>query len=52
MVMLMYVPLQCGTEAVCMPRKELGDIVCANIAMHGVVYHYTWYKHEHERLTV
>ena len=49
--MLMHVPLQRGIDAVCMPRKAPGDIVSANIATHGVNYHLTWYKHEHERLT-
>ena len=45
-VMLMYVPLQHGTDAVCMPRKALGEIAYTNIATHGVNYHCTWYKHE------
>ena len=51
--MLMYVPLQRGTEAACMPEEALGDVACANIAMHGVVYHRIWYeyKHEHKQLT-
>ena len=46
MVMLMYVPLQRGTDAACMPRQALGDVACTNITMHGVYYHYTWYEHE------
>ena len=39
MVMLMYVPLQHGTDGACVPRKALGDAACANIAMHGGNYH-------------
>ena len=46
MVMLMYVLLQRSTDAACMPRKALGDVMCANIAMHGVNYHCMWYKDE------
>ena len=48
MVMLMYVLLQHGTDAVCMPKKALGDVACTNIATHGVNYHHTWYEHEHK----
>ena len=45
-VMLMYVLLQYGTNAVCMPKWALGNVVCANIATHEVNYHHTWYEHE------
>ena len=45
-VMLMYVTLQHSTDAACVPEEALGDIVCANIATHKVVYHCTWYEHE------
>ena len=45
-VMLMYVPLQHGNEAVCMLEEALGNVVCTNITMHGVNYHCTWYEHE------
>ena len=45
MVMLMYVPLQRGTEAASMPKEAFGDIVCTNIATHGVNYHHKWYGH-------
>ena len=48
MVMLMYVPLQRGFDAACMPKEALSDAVCANIAIHGVNYHCTWYMHEHK----
>ena len=50
-VMLKYIPLQHGADAGCMPEEALGDIACANLAMHGVNYHCTGYKHEHEQLT-
>ena len=45
-VMLMYVLLQRGTDAVCVPEEALGSIVCTNIATHGVNYHCTWYQHK------
>ena len=48
MVLLMYVPLQHGTDAACMPRKAPGDIASANIDTHGVNYHCTWYEHKHK----
>ena len=53
MVMLKYVPLQRGTDAACMPKEALGDIACANIAMHMELITTVWYeyKHEHEWLT-
>ena len=51
MVMLMYMPLEHGTDAVCMPEEALGDVACTNIAMHGVNYHCMWYEHEHKRVT-
>ena len=41
-VMLMYVWLPHGTNAACLPRKALGDVACANIAMYEAVNHYTW----------
>ena len=44
--MLMYVPLQHGINAVCMPEAALGGIACTDIAMHGVNYHRTWYEHK------
>ena len=47
-IMLMYVLLQHGTDAGCLPEEALGDLACANLAMHGVNYHCTGYKHEHE----
>ena len=47
MVMLLYVLLKHGTDAACVPEEALGDVACANIAMHGVIYHHMWYKHEH-----
>ena len=50
-VMLMYVPLQHGTDAVCVPKEALGDIVCANTAMHGVNYYCIWYEHKHKQVT-
>ena len=50
MVIQMHVPLQRGTDAVCMPEEAFGDAACANIAMQEVIYHRTW--NEHERLTV
>ena len=39
MVMLMYVPLQRGTNAAYMPTKALGEAACTNIAMYRVNYH-------------
>ena len=53
MVMLMYVLLQHATDAACVPAEALGNVASANIAMHGVNYHHTWYeyKHKHEQLT-
>ena len=47
-VMLVYVLLQHGIDAAYVPEEALGDVACTNIATHGVNYHCTRYKHEHD----